>query len=209
MVYDRLAANRLIPVLVLNDARVAPRLGRALVDGGLRCVEVTLRTPAALEGIRLLANETDLMVGVGTVTQPVQVDQAIEAGAQFVVSPGFSPAVVRHCRKVGVTILPGIATATELMAAQAEGIDVMKFFPAELLGGAGTVRALAGPFPTARFIPTGGITEANLPQYLALDSVLAVGGSWMVAPAIVTAADWPEVTRRTRAAVDAIQGLRP
>jgi 2-dehydro-3-deoxyphosphogluconate aldolase / (4S)-4-hydroxy-2-oxoglutarate aldolase len=200
-VLDTLAASRLVPVVVLDDAARAAPLGRALAAGGLRCAEITFRTTAAAEAIRVMAEETDLMVGAGTVLHRGQIDAAVEAGARFIVSPGFSRSVVAHCREIGIPVLPGIATPSELMSALEHDLEVVKFFPAEQYGGVATVRALAGPFPAVRFVPTGGITEALLPAYLALPSVLAVGGSWMVEPALLAADDWAEVTARTVAAV--------
>jgi len=130
-----------------------------------------------------------------------QVDDALAAGARYIVSPGFSPAVVRHCRELGVLVLPGVATPTEVMAALDEGVEVVKFFPAEQYGGVNTLKALGGPFGSVRFVPTGGITAALLPAYLAVPSVLAVGGSWMVAPALVSKGDWDSVTSLSAQAV--------
>lgn len=196
-----LARERLVPVAVIDDAETAARLGEALAEGGLSCIEVTFRTDAAVAAIRALTGATDLLVGAGTVRTRQQVDDAVAAGARFIVSPGFSPTVVRHCRELGVTVLPGVATPTELMAALDEGLDTVKFFPAEQYGGVGTVKALSGPFRTVRFVPTGGITAALLPSYLAVPSVLAVGGSWMVAPGLVSTRDWATVTKLTAEAV--------
>jgi 2-dehydro-3-deoxyphosphogluconate aldolase/(4S)-4-hydroxy-2-oxoglutarate aldolase len=190
-----------IAVVTLADAARAESLGQALHAGGLGCVEITFRTPAAAEAIQILSAKADLMVGAGTVLNPAQVDAALAAGARFIVSPGFSPAVVERCREAGVPVVPGIATPTELMAAVDRGLDTVKFFPAEPLGGVAMLRALAAPFPAMRFIPTGGITPERLPAYLALRSVLAVGGSWMVDPALVAADDWAAVTRLSAQAV--------
>jgi 2-dehydro-3-deoxyphosphogluconate aldolase / (4S)-4-hydroxy-2-oxoglutarate aldolase len=200
-VIPQLARDRLVPVAVIEDAAHAVGLGQALLAGGLSTVEVTFRTDAAVASIRALAAETDLLVGAGTVRTRQQVDDALAAGARYIVSPGFSPAVVRHCRELGVLVLPGVATPTEVMAAMDEGVEVVKFFPAEQYGGVATLKALGGPFGSVRFVPTGGITAALLPAYLALPSVLAVGGSWMVAPALVSKQDWDAVTRLTAEAV--------
>jgi 2-dehydro-3-deoxyphosphogluconate aldolase / (4S)-4-hydroxy-2-oxoglutarate aldolase len=193
--------RRLVPAITIEDPGAAGALAAALVAGGLRCAEVTFRTAAAGAAIEAMAADTRLLVGAGTVVRPEQVDRAVAAGARFVVSPGFDVAVVRRCRDLGVPAIPGVATATEIQAALAEGVDVVKFFPAELLGGVAMINALAGPFPAVRFIPTGGIAAANLTPYLAHRSVLAVGGSWMVAPKLIAAADWDEVTRLTAEAV--------
>jgi 2-dehydro-3-deoxyphosphogluconate aldolase / (4S)-4-hydroxy-2-oxoglutarate aldolase len=200
-----LQRERLVPVVVIDDASSAVDLGRAVAAGGLSTVEVTFRTAAAGAAIKALAAETGLLVGAGTVLTPAQVDQAVEAGARFIVSPGFSAAVVRHCRSLQIPVLPGVATPTDVMAALDEGLDVVKFFPAEQYGGAATLKALAGPFRSVRFVPTGGVTAALLPAYLALPSVLAVGGSWMVAPNLVAARDWAAVTELTAAAVALVQ----
>jgi len=203
-VLETLARERVVPVAVIDDAAVAVDLGRAVAAGGLSTVEVTFRTEAAVESIRRLAAETELVVGAGTVLTRAQVDAAAAAGARFVVSPGFSPAVVRHCRELGLPVLPGVATPTDIMAALDEGVEVVKFFPAEQYGGVNTVKALAAPFRSVRLVPTGGITAALLPAYLAVPAVLAVGGSWMVAPALVAARDWSAITRLTAEACGAV-----
>jgi 2-dehydro-3-deoxyphosphogluconate aldolase/(4S)-4-hydroxy-2-oxoglutarate aldolase len=202
-VLDIIAAHRLLPVVVLDNLAAATPLARALIDGGLRCAEVTFRTSAAADAIRTMAEQPELLVGAGTVLTAEQVDRAVEAGARFVVSPGFGPAVVRRCQQLGVPVFPGVATATEIQMALDAGLSTVKFFPAEQLGGAAMVKALAAPFRSVRFIPTGGVTTTNLGDYLAVSAVVAVGGTWMVAPDLLAAADWPEVTRRTAAAVAA------
>jgi 2-dehydro-3-deoxyphosphogluconate aldolase/(4S)-4-hydroxy-2-oxoglutarate aldolase len=200
---QQIGAARLLPVVVLQDAGAAEPLAGALLAGGLRSVEVTFRTAAAADAIRAMAASPELLVGAGTVLTPEQVDRAIDAGARFVVSPGFGPAVVHRCQERGVPVFPGVATATEIQMALDAGLRTVKFFPAEQLGGATMVKALAAPFRGVRFIPTGGVTTANLAGYLALPAVLAVGGTWMVAPDLLAAGDWAEVTRRTAAAVAA------
>lgn len=199
-----IAANRLLPVVVIDDAATAAPLAEALVRGGLPCAEITFRTAAAADSIKAMAARGDIAVGAGTVLTPEQVDRAVEAGATFIVSPGFGPAVVERCRALGVPIFPGVATATEIQMALDAGLSTVKFFPAGQLGGAAMVKALAAPFRAVKFIPTGGVTTENLGQYLALPSVLAVGGTWMVAADLLKAGDWAEVTRRTRAAVERV-----
>jgi len=194
-------AGRLLPVIVLEDPASAEPLAEALVAGGLRCAEVTFRTAAAAEALKTMASDPRLVVGAGTVVRPEQVDGAVAAGARFIVSPGFSATVVRRCAALGVPVFPGVATATEIMAALDEGIDIVKFFPAQQLGGLATLNALAAPFTTVRFIPTGGITADLLPAYVRHRSVVAVGGSWMVAPALIAAGGWSEITRLTAEAV--------
>lgn len=194
-------AGRLVPVIVLEDRAAAEPLAEALVAGGLRCAEVTLRTAAAEAALAAMAADSRLVVGAGTVIRPEQVDRAVAAGARFIVSPGFSAAVVRRCAALAIPVFPGVATPTDIMAALDEGLEVLKFFPAEQLGGLKTLSALAGPFPGVRFIPTGGIGAAQLGAYLEHPSVLAVGGSWMVAPALIAAGGWREITRLTADAV--------
>jgi len=197
---------RIVPVIVVDDPAVAEPLGAALLAGGLTCAEVTLRTPAALAALRILAERPELLVGAGTVVNVGQLEQAVGAGAKFVVSPGLSAAVVRRGRELGVPVLPGIATATELMAALDEGVEAVKFFPAQALGGVPTLKALAAPFGSVRFVPTGGITAALLPDYLAVPAVAAVGGSWMVAPELLSGKRFDEVTARSAAAVALVGG---
>jgi 2-dehydro-3-deoxyphosphogluconate aldolase/(4S)-4-hydroxy-2-oxoglutarate aldolase len=197
------ASGRLLPVIVLEHEAAAAPLADALVAGGLACAEVTFRTAAAQAALKIMAADERLLVGAGTVVTPGQVDQAVTAGARFIVSPGFSVDVVRRCAALGVPVFPGVATATDIMAALAEGLEVLKFFPAEALGGVKTLAALAAPFTTVKFIPTGGVSPANLPDYLGHPSVLAVGGSWMVTPKLIAAGDWAEITRLTSEAVAA------
>jgi 2-dehydro-3-deoxyphosphogluconate aldolase/(4S)-4-hydroxy-2-oxoglutarate aldolase len=194
-------ATRLVPVIVIDDAAAAVPLADALVAGGLRSAEVTFRTDAAEAVVRAMSADGRLLVGAGTVVTADQVDRAVAAGARFIVSPGFSPAVVRRGRDVGVPVFPGVATATEIIAALAEGVDVVKFFPAEPLGGVTMIKALAAPFRSVRFIPTGGIAAAQLPAYLAVPAVAAVGGSWMVAPKLISEGRWDEITKLTAEAV--------
>jgi 2-dehydro-3-deoxyphosphogluconate aldolase/(4S)-4-hydroxy-2-oxoglutarate aldolase len=208
-VVQTIAAGRLLPVVVLADARAAAPLATALIDGGLPCVEVTFRTDAAADAIKIMAEQPDLLVGAGTVLTPAQVDRAVEAGARFVVSPGFGPAVVGHCQELGIPVFPGAATATEIQMALDAGVETVKFFPAEQLGGVRMIKALSAPFRSVRFIPTGGVTTANLSGYLAHPAVLAVGGTWMVAPDLLAAKKWDEVTRITAAAVAAAAPVLP
>ena len=185
-VYAVLSTQRLLPVVVLDDAAAALPLGAAIRSGGLSTVEITLRTPQALAAIRALAGERDLVVG---------------AGASFVVSPGVSAKVVTWCRDAGIPVFPGVATPTDIQAALELGIDVVKFFPADINGGVPAIKALAAPFTGVQFVPTGGVTAANLPGYLAHPAVLAVGGSWMVARSAVAAQDWDGIAGLVAAAV--------
>lgn len=196
-----IAANRLLPVVVIDDAGSAPALGEALKRGGLPCAEITLRTPAAESALAALAADDDLLVGAGTVLNADQASRVIDAGARFVVTPGFSLSVVRHCQARGVPVFPGIATATELMMALDAGIDTVKFFPAERLGGLATLKALAQPFHMVQFIPTGGISASNVGDYLAHPSVPVAGGSWMVSPALINGGRFDEIEKLTAEAV--------
>lgn len=201
-----LSSTRLIPVVVLDDARDAVPLADALVAGGLPVAEVTFRTAAAGDAIRAMADRGDVLLGAGTILTAAQVDEAVAAGASYVVSPGLSRVVVERCRDHGVLALPGAVTATEIQAALELGLDTVKFFPAGTSGGAPAIAALAGPFGGVRFIPTGGIGPATLHDYLAIDAVVAVGGSWMVPRERIRAGDFETVRRLT---ADAVALLRP
>ena len=206
---DVLGGHRIVPVVVLDDPAGADALGAALVEGGLPVAEATFRTPQAAAVLRRLAANDDLVVGAGTVRTDRQVDEAVEAGARFVVSPGLSAAVVRRCQDAGVPVGPGVSTATEVMQAIDLGLDTVKFFPAEASGGLPTIKALAAAFPQVRFLPTGGITVDTAPAYLAHPSVAAVGGSWMVAGDLLAGSRWDEVARRCAASTalyDSLQG---
>jgi 2-dehydro-3-deoxyphosphogluconate aldolase/(4S)-4-hydroxy-2-oxoglutarate aldolase len=178
-IIERVGRLRLIPMVVLDNADHAAPFGDALVAGGLPIAEITFRTAAAEPAIHALGKRDDLLVGAGTVLSTEQADRAIDAGAQFIVAPGTNPKVVEHVRKRGVAMIPGVATPTEIEHAMSLGVTSLKFFPAETLGGVGMLKALAGPYPDIRFIPTGGITPELLPGYLRLSSVLACGGSWL------------------------------
>jgi 2-dehydro-3-deoxyphosphogluconate aldolase/(4S)-4-hydroxy-2-oxoglutarate aldolase len=206
VVSPQLHIGRILPVLVVGEARHAGALGDALVKGGLVAAEVTLRTAAGLDAIKALAGRDDLIVGAGTVLTAEQAARSIAAGARFVVTPGFAPAVVRTCQEAGVPVFPGVATATEIQMAVDAGIEVVKFFPAQQLGGVQMIQALSAPFAGVRFIPTGGVTTALIPSYLALPAVLAVGAT-AVAPADLIAGErWDEIIARAEQAVAAAGG---
>jgi 2-dehydro-3-deoxyphosphogluconate aldolase/(4S)-4-hydroxy-2-oxoglutarate aldolase len=196
-----LAAARIMPVLTVPSAAVVGPLADALAAGGARCAEVTFRTADAEQAIKAMAEHGGLTVGAGTVLSSEQAERAVAAGARFVVSPGFDEEVVATCRALSVPVVPGIATATELMRVLRAGIDIVKLFPAESLGGVRTLRALAAPFPRARFVPTGGIDAARLADYLAEPAVVAVGGSWMATTAHVELEDYAEIRQLTADAV--------
>ncbi|GAA0456848.1 bifunctional 4-hydroxy-2-oxoglutarate aldolase/2-dehydro-3-deoxy-phosphogluconate aldolase [Streptomyces olivaceiscleroticus] len=185
-----------VPVVVLEDAADAVPLARALVAGGLPAIEVTLRTPAALDSIRAIAAEVpDAVVGAGTVITPAQVTETVAAGARFLVSPGWSPRLLGAMRDSGVPFLPGVSTTSEVVTLLEEGVTELKFFPAEAAGGTAYLKSLASPLPQARFCPTGGITAANAPEYLALPNVACVGGTWMLPADAVRTKDWDRIAR--------------
>lgn len=200
-VLSSLRAARLVPVVVLDDAKDADGLAGALVEGGLPVAEVTFRTAAAQDSIRAMSARGDILVGAGTVLTPEQVDQAVAAGASYVVSPGLSRAVVERCGEHGVLALPGAVTATEIQAALELGLTTVKFFPAGTSGGAPAIAALAAPFAGVSFVPTGGVGPKNLADYLAIASVAAVGGSWMVPRDRVRAGDFDAIRDLTAEAV--------
>jgi 2-dehydro-3-deoxyphosphogluconate aldolase/(4S)-4-hydroxy-2-oxoglutarate aldolase len=190
-----------IPVIVLQQVEDAVPLAQALVDGGVRVLEVTMRTPVALRCIEAVARAVpQAIVGAGTVRSVPDAHAARAAGARFAVSPGYTDAVGAACRDIGLPLLPGVATASELMAAQAGGHDFVKFFPATAAGGIPMLKALAGPFPDVSFCPTGGLTLQNAPDFLALPQVKVCGGSWLTPPDALAARDWPRITRLAREA---------
>ncbi|MFF7973960.1 bifunctional 4-hydroxy-2-oxoglutarate aldolase/2-dehydro-3-deoxy-phosphogluconate aldolase [Streptomyces sp. NPDC007905] len=194
-----------VPVVVVSDASHAVPLARALVAGGLPAIEVTLRTAAAQDAIRAIADEVpDAVVGAGTVITPEQVRRCVAAGARFLVSPGWTDALLAAMRASGVPFLPGVSTTSEVVALLERGVREMKFFPAQAAGGTAYLRSLAGPLPQARFCPTGGIGPATAPEYLSLPNVGCVGGSWMVPADAVAAGDWARIEELARAAA----GLR-
>lgn len=202
------AAHRLVPVVVVDRADRALPLAETLSASGLPSAEVTLRTPEALAAISAMATHPGFLVGAGTVVRPEQVEQAVSAGARYIVSPGYSAAVDRACRDLDVLLVPGIATATELQGALDAGRQVVKFFPAAAAGGATMVAALSAPFPAVRFVPTGGIGAADLLDYLRLPSVLAVGGTWLAPRDVIDAADFDAIARETRTATALVGQLR-
>jgi 2-dehydro-3-deoxyphosphogluconate aldolase / (4S)-4-hydroxy-2-oxoglutarate aldolase len=196
-----LAATPVVPVLTVEATEIALPLARALVAGGLAVLEITLRTPAALQAIEMIANEVEgAVVGAGTVLTPAQYEAAARAGARFVVSPGAPPALLDAAAASRVPFLPGAATSSEVMTLLERGHSCLKFFPAEPAGGIAYLKALAAPLSEARFCPTGGIDASIAPRYLSLPNVLCVGGSWVAPGDAVAAGDWPRITALARAA---------
>jgi 2-dehydro-3-deoxyphosphogluconate aldolase/(4S)-4-hydroxy-2-oxoglutarate aldolase len=190
-----------MPVVVVEDVAAAVPLARALVAGGLPAVELTLRTPAALDAIRAIATEVpEILVGAGTVLSVGQAKEAADAGARFLVSPGATPALLAGLADTGLPFLPGTATVSEVLAVLEAGVTEMKFFPAEASGGVAFLRSVAGPVPAARFCPTGGITADTAASYLALPNVGCVGGTWITPPDAVAAGDWARIEELARAA---------
>ncbi len=198
----RLRELRVVPVVTIDDAATAAGVAAALADGGLPLVEVTFRTDAAANAIRAIREaRPDVLVGAGTVLDVATVDAALEAGAEFIVAPGLNPTVVDRCIARGVAVIPGAVTPTEIEDALARGIRLVKFFPSEALGGTRYLAAVAPPYRSMRFLPTGGVTLANLAQYLALPQVTACGGSWLATGEAIRSGRYEEITRHAAEAV--------
>jgi 2-dehydro-3-deoxyphosphogluconate aldolase/(4S)-4-hydroxy-2-oxoglutarate aldolase len=198
----------IVPVIKLEDAKDAVPLAKALVDGGLPCAEVTFRTAAAEESIRLMRQAyPDMLIGAGTVLTTEQVDKAIAAGATFIVSPGLNPKVVRYCVDRGIPITPGCSNPSDVEAAIELGLDVVKFFPAEAAGGLAMIKAMAAPYGNMKFMPTGGINAKNLLTYLDFPKIIACGGSWMVSDELVKAGEFDKITALTKEAVTLMLGF--
>lgn len=198
----RLAGLRVVPVVTIDAAADAGGLADALAAGGLPIAEVTFRTDAAAEAIRAIcAARPDVLVGAGTVLDATTVDEALEAGAEFIVAPGLNPHVVERCLERGVAAVPGVATPTEIEAALALGLRLLKFFPAEAMGGPGYLSAMSAPYRGVRFMPTGGINPANLASYLALPNVVAAGGTWIATADSIRNQRWDEITGLAEEAV--------
>lgn len=198
-----------VPVVVLNDAKDAAPLAKALCEGGLPCAEVTFRTAAAEESIRIMASEyPDMFVGAGTVLTIEQVDRAVNAGAKFIVSPGFDPEIVDYCLEKNIPIYPGCITPSEVAQAVKRGLKIVKFFPAEQFGGVSTIKALAAPYVDMKFMPTGGVNAKNLESYLSCDKIIACGGSWMVKGNLVAEGKFDEIKDLVKEAVELVAEIR-
>ncbi|MDD6616932.1 MAG: bifunctional 4-hydroxy-2-oxoglutarate aldolase/2-dehydro-3-deoxy-phosphogluconate aldolase [Lachnospiraceae bacterium] len=199
----------IVPVVVLNDAKDAAPLAKALCDGGLPCAEVTFRTEAAEESIRIMAEQfPDMLIGAGTVLTTEQVDRAVAAGAKFIVSPGLNPRIVKYCVEKGILITPGCANPSDIEQALENGLEVVKFFPAEPAGGLKMIKAMAAPYVGVKFMPTGGINQTNVREYLAYDRILACGGSWMVKGSLIDAGEFDKIEALTREAVEIVKESR-
>lgn len=203
---QQVAEKKVVPVVVLNRVEDAKPLGEALCAGGLPVAEVTFRTEAAEESIRVMKNAfPEMMVGAGTIVNVEQAKRALDAGATFLVSPGFSAKVTEFAIDNNVPIFPGCCTPTEIMMAMDYGLKVVKFFPAKQFGGLDTIKALAAPFPSMKFMPTGGVSAANILDFLAFNKIIACGGSWMVKDSLVKEGNFAEITRLTKEAVDLVK----
>lgn len=199
----------IVPVVVLDDAKDAAPLAEALIEGDLPCAEVTFRTAAAEESIRIMAEKyPEMLVGAGTVLTIDQVNRAVKAGAKFIVSPGLNPQVVQYCQNIGVPVTPGVQTPSEIEQALSLGLDVVKFFPAEPAGGLKMIKAIAAPYTTLTFMPTGGINAQNVKEYLAYNRILACGGSWMVKNDLIKAGDFDKIKEMTKEAAAIVKEIR-
>lgn len=205
-VLETLRQLKLVPVIVIDDPASAPALGRALAEGGLPCAEVTFRTPSAREALTRLTSECpEVLAGAGTILTPGQARDALDAGAKFVVAPGFNPSVVEYCLEHDVPVFPGIATPSEIEAAMTRDLKVLKFFPAEPLGGVAYLKAISAPYGSLEFMPTGGIGMQNVRSYLAFSKVVACGGSWMAPSDLIAAGEFARITDEVRKAVETVQ----
>lgn len=199
----------IVPVVVLDEAKDAKPLAEALCEGGLPCAEVTFRTDAAQDGIRIISEEyPDMLVGAGTVLTIDQVERAVWAGAKFIVSPGFDPEIVDYCLKKEIPVFPGCITPSEIAQAVKRGLRTVKFFPAAQSGGVGMINALAAPYVGLKFMPTGGVNPKNLGEYLSCKSVIACGGSWMVKGDLVRAGEFDKIKEMTKEAVALVKEIR-
>lgn len=208
-ILEKIKEIGIVPVIVLEDSKDALPLAEALMEGGLPCAEVTFRTAAAEDSIRAISQAyPEMLVGAGTVLTTEQVDRAVAAGAKFIVSPGFNPRIVQYCQEKGVPITPGCSSPTDIEQALEQGLKVVKFFPAEQLGGLAMIKALAGPYVDVSFMPTGGINAGNVKDYLAYNRILACGGSWMVKGDLIKAGDFQRITELVKEAKQLVEEAR-
>lgn len=205
---DKIHEYGVVPVVVINNAKDAGTLADVLCEEGLPCAEVTFRTDAAKDAIRIMADaHPEMLVGAGTVLTVEQVEQAIAAGAQFIVSPGFDPEIVDYCISKNIAVFPGCVTPSEAAQAVKRGMKVVKFFPAQQFGGVSTVKALAAPYTMLKFMPTGGVNMENLESYLNCDKVIACGGSWMVKSELIESGQFDKIRQMTRQTVERIEEI--
>lgn len=208
-IVKQLSMIGIVPVIKIDNAANAKPLAKALIDGGLPCAEVTFRTACAKEAISIIAKEyPEMIVGAGTVLTKAQVDDAIEAGARFIVSPGFNPEIVKYCQSRGCPVIPGINNPSGIEAALELGLETVKFFPAEQSGGLAMIKAMSAPYGGVTFMPTGGVSPSNVNDYLAFNKIVCCGGSWMVKPEMIAAGDFEGITGLVREAVDTMLGFK-
>ncbi len=208
-VLEKIQEIGIVPVVVLDDAKDAAPLAKALMDGGLSCAEVTFRTDAAEESIRIMSEQfPDMLVGAGTVLTTDQVDRAVAAGAKFIVSPGLNPRIVKYCVEKRILITPGCSNPSDIEQALENGLEVVKFFPAEAAGGLPMIKAMAAPYVGVKFMPTGGINAKNVRDYLAYNRIIACGGSWMVKSELVKEGKFDEIEKLAREAVEIVKESR-
>ena len=208
-VVTRVQETGVIPVVVLNDVKDALPLAKALVEGGLPCAEVTFRTAAAEESIRIMKeNYPEMLLGAGTILTTEQVDRAVNAGATFIVSPGFDPEIVDYCISKNIPVLPGCITPSEVAQAVKRGLTRIKFFPAEQAGGLAMIKAMCAAYTTVKVMPTGGISAKNLGEYLSCDKIFACGGSWMVKGDLIKAGEFDKIKEMTAEAVELVKSIR-
>lgn len=204
-ILDQFEKMRVIPVVAIENARDAAQLAEALIEGGLPCAEITFRTVAAIDAMRIMAQRGDILVGAGTVLKVDQVKAAVDAGAQFMVAPGFNPKVVGYCVENNIAVTPGICTPSDIEAALEFGVEVLKFFPAEAFGGLKTLKAMSAPYGTVRFVPTGGISPVNLVEYLQFPKTLACGGTWIAKTALISGGQFDQILSNAKEAVELVK----
>ena len=208
-VLKKISEVGILPVVVLDDAKDAKDLAKALIEGGLPCAEVTFRTAAAEKSIRVISEAyPEMLVGAGTVLSVDQVKKAVAAGAKFIVSPGFDDEVVKYCLDNNIPVAPGVCTPSDVQKGYKMGLDVLKFFPAEPSGGLSMIKAIAAPYTMMKFIPTGGINENNMEDYLKYDRILAIGGSWMVKSSLVKSGEFEKIKEMSKTAVARVKEIR-
>ena len=204
-ILDQFEQMGVVPVVAIQNAQDAQQLADTLIEGGLPCAEITFRTAAAIDAMRIMSARGDILVGAGTVLKVSQVKAAVDAGAQFMVSPGFNPKVVGYCTDNHIPVTPGVCTPSDIEAAQEFGLEVLKFFPAEAFGGIKTLKAMSGPYGTIKFIPTGGIGPHNLVEYLQFSKTLACGGTWIAKSNLISDGNFSQILSNAAEAVDLVK----
>lgn len=203
---EQLSEIKIIPVLQIYDATLAVPLAKVLIENGLPAAEVVFRSDAAIESIRLIKEAyPEMLLGAGTILNAKQVDQAVEAGASFMVSPGLNPNTVKYCQQKGIPIIPGVNNPSQIEQGIELGLDLLKFFPAEASGGVNMVKSLLGPYVDVKLMPTGGIDKTNVKDYLSINRVVCCGGTWMVSAALINSQNWEKIAKLTREAADLVR----